>query len=82
MSAKVEEKLLMVINGDILMNKKFIISYILYILRWICSTPIIALVLYLLNLNVIIETIIANLIGGMIFYWVDKKILVRGKDER
>lgn len=64
------------------MNKKFIISYILYILRWICSTPIIALVLYLLNLNVIIETIIANLIGGMIFYWVDKKILVRGKDER
>lgn len=63
-------------------DKNFIISYILYILRWICSTPIIALVLYLLNLNVIIETIIANLIGGMIFYWVDKKILVRGKDER
>jgi putative flippase GtrA len=63
-------------------DKKFIISYTLYILRWICSTPIIALVLYLLNLNVIIETIIANLIGGMIFYWVDKKILVREKDER
>lgn len=63
-------------------DKNFIISYILYIFRWICSTPIIALVLYLLNLNVIIETIIANLIGGMIFYWVDKKILVRGKDEK
>lgn len=56
------------------MNKKFIISYILYIFRWICSTPIIALVLYLLNLNVIIETIIANLIGGIIFYWIDRLI--------
>ena len=61
------------------MNKKFIISYILYIFRWICSTPIIALVLYLLNLNVIIETIIANLIGGFIFYWVDKKIFSKGE---
>lgn len=61
------------------MNKKIIISYILYIFRWICSTPIIALVLYLLNLNVIIETIIANLIGGIIFYWVDKKIFSKGE---
>ena len=61
------------------MNKKFIISYILYIFRWICSTPIIALVLYLLNLNVIIETIIANLIGGLIFYWVDKIIFSKGE---
>ena len=48
--------------------------YILYLIRWQLSTPILALVLYLLNTNELIETIIANLIGGMIFYWVDKKI--------
>ena len=49
-------------------------KYILYLIRWQLSTPILALVLYLLNINEIAETIIANLIGGMIFYWVDKKI--------
>lgn len=49
-------------------------QFLLYILRWQLSTPILALVLYLLNTNEIVETIIANLIGGIIFYWVDKKI--------
>ena len=48
--------------------------YILYLLRWQLSSPILALVLYILKINVILETIIANLIGGMIFYFVDKKI--------
>ena len=61
------------------MNKKFIISYILYILRWLCSTPILALVLYMLHTSELIETIVANLIGGMIFYWVDKKIFKEGE---
>ena len=56
------------------MNKKEIKKFILYIFRWLCSTPILALVLYLLNTNELLETIIANLIGGCIFYWVDKKI--------
>lgn len=49
-------------------------KYLLYLIRWQMSTPILALVLYLLNFNEIIETIIANLIGGLIFYWVDKWI--------
>ena len=49
-------------------------KFFLYILRWQLSTPILALVLYLLDTNEIVETIIANLIGGMIFFWVDKKI--------
>lgn len=48
--------------------------YILYLLRWQLSTPILALVLYLLSTNEITETVIANLIGGMIFYWIDKLI--------
>lgn len=49
-------------------------TYMLYLLRWQLSSPILAIVLYLLNINVIAETIIANLIGGIIFYWIDKKI--------
>ena len=52
-------------------------KYLLYLLRWQLSTPILALVIYLLNTNAIIETVIANLIGGMIFYWIDKKIFSR-----
>ena len=49
-------------------------KYILYLIRWQFSTPVLALVLYILKINVIIETIIANLIGGIIFFWVDYKI--------
>jgi hypothetical protein len=57
-------------------------QYLLYLLRWQLSTPILMIILKILDTNIITKTIIANLIGGMIFYWVDKKILVRGKDER
>lgn len=49
-------------------------KYILYLFRWQLSTPILALVLYMLNINEIMETIIANLIGGIIFFWIDKLI--------
>lgn len=54
-------------------------KFILYLLRWQLSTPILALILYLLNINEIIETILANLIGGIIFYWVDKSIFRKEK---
>jgi len=49
-------------------------KYLLYLLRWQLSTPVLSIVLYILNFNVLLETIIANLIGGLIFFWVDKKI--------
>ncbi|OQA31099.1 MAG: hypothetical protein BWY55_00645 [archaeon ADurb.Bin336] len=50
-------------------------QYGLYLLRWQLSTPILALVLYLLsNFDILSATIIANFIGGLIFYWVDKYI--------
>ena len=52
---------------------------ILYLLRWQLSTPILALVIYYLNnYNIIIATVIANLIGGLLFYKVDEKILNKG----
>ena len=48
--------------------------FILYLIRWQLSTPILALCLNFLNLGTLLNTIIANLIGGVIFYFVDKKI--------
>lgn len=50
-------------------------SFLLYLLRWQLSTPILYICLRFLKLGTAMNTIVANLIGGMIFYWVDKKIL-------
>lgn len=50
-------------------------QYILYIIRWQLSTPILALCLiWLASLNEIIATIIANFIGALVFFWIDKLI--------
>jgi putative flippase GtrA len=52
-------------------------KFCLYIFRWQLSTPILAIVLYLLaGVNLILATIIANLVGAIIFYWVDKWIFM------
>ncbi len=49
--------------------------YGLYLIRWQLSTPILAGVLALLGgLGALAATIIANLIGGLIFFWVDRFI--------
>ena len=46
-----------------------------YLIRWQLSTPILAAVIYALkNCSTLISTIIANLIGGLIFFWVDRLI--------
>jgi hypothetical protein len=50
-------------------------QYTLYLLRWQLSTPILAVaLLWLSNLNKWTTTIVANLAGGLIFFWVDKFI--------
>jgi DNA-directed RNA polymerase subunit RPC12/RpoP len=50
-------------------------KYALYLIRWQLSTPILAVVLIVLsNMSTIWATIIANLIGGLIFFWVDRFI--------
>ena len=50
-------------------------KFLLYLLRWQLSTPILALILFLLkDWNYVLATIVANLIGGIIFFWVDKWI--------
>ncbi|HON40274.1 MAG TPA: hypothetical protein PK196_02225 [Methanoculleus sp.] len=49
--------------------------YGLYLVRWQLSTPILAGVLALLgSLGALAATIIANLVGGLIFFWVDRFI--------
>ena len=48
--------------------------FILYLIRWQLSTPILAICLHYLNFNTLVNTIIANLIGGCIFFGIDKLI--------
>lgn len=49
--------------------------YGLYLIRWQLSTPILAGVLYVLSgTGKLTATIIANFIGGLIFFWVDRFI--------
>lgn len=56
--------------------------FVAYLIRWQLSTPVLALCMWLMGgLDIILATIIANLIGGCLFYFVDKKIF-RGKDEK
>ena len=53
-------------------------KYCLYLLRWQLSTPLLALCLMLLNgFGTVISSIIANLIGGLIFFWIDMWIFKR-----
>jgi hypothetical protein len=50
--------------------------YILYLLRWQLSTPILSIcvALFISKLGNLWAVIIANLIGGLIFFWVDRLI--------
>lgn len=64
------------------MNKNLLRKYFFYLIRWQLSTPILAICLiWLSSLGEIWSTIIANLIGGLIFFWVDKVIFKEKKDE-
>ncbi|MCL2085874.1 hypothetical protein FWH09_03010 [Candidatus Saccharibacteria bacterium] len=58
-------------------------KYGLYLIRWQLSTPILAGVIWWLSdWNPFFATIIANLVGGLIFFWVDKAIFsVRDKSK-
>jgi hypothetical protein len=47
---------------------------LLYLTRWQLSTPILAFCVIYLPGSSLVKTIVANLIGGLIFYTVDKKI--------
>jgi hypothetical protein len=53
----------------------FLKRYGLYLLRWQLSTPILAACLFYFNpLGNLWATVLANVIGGLLFFWVDKFI--------
>lgn len=54
-------------------------KFLLYLIRWQLSSPILALCLHFLGFGTIVNTIIANLIGGIIFFFIDRQIF---KDRR
>jgi hypothetical protein len=50
-------------------------QYSMYLLRWQLSSPILAGVLILMsNQNQWVATIVANFLGGLLFFWFDKYI--------
>jgi hypothetical protein len=49
-------------------------QYALYLLRWQASTFILAPVIALLKINPVGQAVIANLIGGLVFFWIDRLI--------
>lgn len=54
-------------------------KFILYLIRWQLSSPILALCLFFLDpIGVFWATVIANLIGAIIMYPVDKFIFSSG----
>ena len=62
-------------------------KFFLYLVRWQRSSPILAVcMVWMGGWNVAIATIVANLIGGCIFFWVDswifkeKKVVSRTKE--
>lgn len=64
------------------MNKNLLKKYFFYLIRWQLSTPILAVCLiWLSSLGEIWSTIIANFIGALIFFWIDKIIFKEKKDE-
>ncbi|MDD1672357.1 MAG: hypothetical protein LUO82_05105 [Methanomicrobiales archaeon] len=49
--------------------------YGVYLLRWQASTPLLAGVgILLAGMGQVIAAVVANLIGGLIFFWVDRFI--------
>lgn len=49
--------------------------FILYLIRWQLSSPILALCMWAMgDWNIVVATVVANGLGGCIFYFVDKKI--------
>lgn len=53
----------------------------LYLLRWQMSSPILAMCILFLPFDDITKTIVANFIGGLIFYRLDKLIFGHKKKE-
>lgn len=54
-------------------------QYVVYLVRWQLSTPILwgCLLVFKQRVrcdNCLVATVVANLVGGLLFFWVDKLI--------
>lgn len=58
------------------LTNKRLKKLVLYLIRWQCSTPVLALCLFLLSarMNELGATIVANFIGGLMFFFIDERI--------
>lgn len=57
--------------------------FLLYLLRWQASSLILAPCIYWLSgYGSIVSAVVANLIGGCVFFWVDAKIFKKKEGER
>lgn len=66
------------ITGITVFKEKFNIKKLsLYILRWQMSTPILYLCMIWLPFSPLLKTILANLIGALIFFKIDQWIMRR-----
>lgn len=48
--------------------------YLLYLFRWQLSSPVLYPIIILFKDHLLIATIVGNLVGGMIFFFVDRII--------
>ncbi|HEX3030097.1 MAG TPA: hypothetical protein VHT34_12535 [Clostridia bacterium] len=49
--------------------------FLIYLVRWQLSTPVLWLIITYFNVdNFFIKTVVANFIGGLIFFWIDAYI--------
>ena len=56
-------------------SKQGVKRFLLYEARWQCSSPVLALCMWAMGgWNIVVATVVANLIGGCMFYFVDKRI--------
>jgi hypothetical protein len=57
------------------MRREFVKEYGFYLVRWQLTTPILWLITSRLNSDPLTEAVLANLIGGLIFYFVDRELI-------
>lgn len=63
-------------------TKNFLKKYVKYLIRWQLSTPILTFVLkWLSGYDSLIATIIANFIGGLLFFWYDSFFIFSKKNK-
>jgi hypothetical protein len=57
-------------------------KYLIYLIRWQLSTPILAIFTGGFSWESIKQSALANLVGGLIFFWVDRWIFSRERKRK